>query len=1378
MSVTCKIFVLCFFASAFLSAQNQNIKFEHITTDQGLSSNTVFCLLQDSRGFLWIGTYDGLNKYDGYKFTVYKNQPGDPFSISNNMIGDLCEDKLGNIWTGSTWGGGLNKFDYASEKFIRYLNDPENSSGINSNLIRSVLADSSGNIWIGTEDAGLDYLDVNTGIVKHYIHNENNPYSISSNMIYKVFLDSKNNLWIGTGDNGLNKYLKVRDQFISFKANGDEGSIGGNRIVSISEDPFGFLWIGTEDGGLNKFDPYTNKFEKFIRDPKNSNSLSDNRVYVVDNDSKNLIWIGTDYGGLNLFDWSNKKFIHFQKKFGDPGSISDDLVYSILEDRSGILWFGTWSGGINKYDREKEKFITYSYNPNSPFSLSSNGVFAIHKDKFGDVWVGTETGGLTRINEKKNEFTWYQHNPDDPGTISSDVIYSITEDKDGTLWIGTGNAGICSFDRQKNKFKRFATNGEYQNSMRDNKIYKIFYDSYGELWIGFVGGGVDKFKPVEKKFIHYENDPSDPGSVSSQLVYIFFEDNSRNLWIGTLGDGLMLYNRKTDNFSYYRNNPENAEKSLSNNAVASLCEDKGILWIGTNGGGLNRFDRSKNLFKTFTEKNGLANNVVNGILSDNKGNLWISTAKGISKFNIKSETFTNYFASDGLQGNDFNGGAYYKSQDGEIFFGGTNGLNKFHPEQIKENSFLPPIVITDFRILHKPVEVGYDSLRSRTILEKSISEMEIINLNHYDNILTFEIAALDFHSPEKNRYAYMLEGFDQHWIYTDAENRSITYTNLEPGEYTLRVKGSNNDGIWNQAGTSLKIIINPPWWSTWWSYIIYGILLSVAFTISTRIYLNRQRLKTQLALEYEHSSKLEEIDKMKSTFYTNISHEFRTPLMLILGPADRLVTKLNDEDGQKQIGLIKANAKRLLNLINQLLDLSRLEAGRLKLNAALGNISQFVKGLAMEFESIAERKDISLKIIIEKEDIEAYFDKEKMEKIITNLLSNALKFTSAGGRITVMVKSTLLNQVEIVVRDSGIGISKSEIPKIFDRFYQVDGTITREHEGTGIGLALTKELIELHKGNISVDSVEGQWTEVKISLPLGKSHLSDNDIIEPSDYQLRKIDSLVDSTNAEQKSDDSISEHLLDKTIVLIVEDNPDVRDFIKDALKENYHIEVAANGEQGLRKAEKVIPDLIISDIMMPKMDGYEMMRKLRVDEKTSHIPIILLTAKSDKDSKLQGLGLGADDYLTKPFDTDELIARIKNLVETRRMLQEKFGSGSDVLHRPAKSTLNSLDEQFLDRIMVVINEHLSEEEFSIEEFGKDVGMSRSQIHRKLKALTGKSTSVYLRTVRLAKAKEMIEQKKGNISDICYAVGFSSPAYFSRCFRDEFGYAPSEHIK
>ncbi len=903
----------------------------------------------------------------------------------------------------------------------------------------------------------------------------------------------------------------------------------------------------------------------------------------------------------------------------------------------------------------------------------------------------------------------------------------------------------------------------------------MFLDSNGDLWIGVSNGGLDKLVKGSTGFIHYKTDPKNPKSISPKTIFAINEDQSGNLWVGSDGGGLSILDKNKEKFIHFKNDPGNSF-SLSHNSVSVIHKDKnGTLWIGTSGGGLNKFNSADKSFKRFKEKDGLPNDMICGILEDDDGNLWISTYKGLSRFNPQTEKFRNFGVEDGLQGNEFNNWAFCKRKNGMMYFGGTNGVSFFHPDSLKYNLAVPPVIITDFQLLHKPVAIGYDTLLNRTVLEKSITETKLLELSYDENIISFEMAALDFHNPEKNQYAYFLEGFDKHWTQTSAASREITYTNLDPGEYTLRIKGSNNDGVWNEAGTSLDIIIYPPWWATWWSYMLYGFVFILVFVTSTRIYLHRHRLSTQLVLEQEHAKKLEEVDKLKSNFYANISHEFRTPLMLILGPVEKLAFKLVDEESKKQTGLIKGNAKMLLNLINQLLDLSRLEAKKLKLNASLGNIAHYVKGLVKEFEQIAEQRDISLNILMEKENIDAYFDKEKMERIITNVMSNSIKFTPRGGRITVKLTDTSHNEVEIIVRDSGVGIPKSELTRIFDRFYQVDGSHTREHEGTGIGLALTKELIELHKGQILVDSVEGHWTEVKIYFPLGREHLTDDEISESSESDLHKNDSTEGFTITDSVCEEIDDENLIDKTIVLIVEDNPDVRDYIKDDLKEIYHVEEAANGEQGLRKAQKCIPDLIVSDVMMPKMDGYEMTRQLRQDEKTSHIPIILLTAKSDRDSKLEGLGLGADDYLTKPFDTQELLARIKNLIETRRLLQEKFGTGTVVLHKPEKEKLNCLNQQFLDRVMMVIDKHIAEEEFSIEEFGKDVGMSRSQMHRKLKALTGKSTSLYLRTVRLAKAKQMIENQTGTISEISYQVGFSSPAYFSRCFKEEFGFTPSE---
>ena len=620
---------------------------------------------------------------------------------------------------------------------------------------------------------------------------------------------------------------------------------------------------------------------------------------------------------------------------------------------------------------------------------------------------------------------------------------------------------------------------------------------------------------------------------------------------------------------------------------------------------------------------------------------------------------------------------------------------------------------------------------------------------------------------------------------------------MEPGKYIFKVKGSNNDGIWNEAGTSISIIISPPWWKTTWAYISYGFIF-VFILYGIRGYeLNRIKLKDKVKLDAAVLKEREETDKIKSRFFANISHEFRTPLTLILGPAEKIKSQTS-EDVVKDSNIITRNSKRLLQLVNQLLDLSKLEAGKLKLEASKGNIVSFVKGIALSFESLSEEKDITLKIHPEKDLIEVYFDREKMIKILSNILSNAFKFTPQNGKITIGIRENE-NSVEIKIRDTGVGIPQEEIPKLFDRFYQVDSSFTKEHQGTGIGLALTKELVELHHGNISVRSEKGNpanswsgWTEFTLNFLLGKNHLTDEEIVH--DKKAGKSEDLISEEeyyfpeSIKNKSDEVIETDSLKegKTIVLVVEDNYDMREYIKDSMGDDYYVEEAVNGEQGIRKAERIIPDLIISDMMMPKMDGNEMTKILKNDEKTSHIPVIILTAKSGQESKLEGLETGADDYLTKPFDIKELQVRIKNLIEIRKKLQEKYrkieyvSDRGDNLYLPnliKAEKLPNLDEQFMNKVLKVIEEHISEESFSTEDFGSEVGMSRTHFYKKLKALTGMPASVYLRTIRLKKAKKMIEEKQGNISEIAFSVGFSSPSYFTKCFKEEFGYPPTHSL-
>ena len=1372
------------------SAQNRNFIFENLSVEQGLSQSSVLSICQDSMGFLWIGTEDGLNKYDGYKFTVYKNTPNDPTSLGDNRVNAIIEDRIGNLWIGTS-GGGLNMLDRKSGKFHRYKNILSDSNSLSNNVVLSICEDISGILWIGTMGGGLNKFNPDTELFNNFLHSKSDKNSISHNIVYAIIEDSYHILWIGTWG-GLNKYIRLKNKFIRYEHNpSDLKSLSENKVFSIFEDKSKVLWVGTWGGGLNMFNRDDENFTRYHDHTKNLNNNNEVTTAMLE-DPYGDFWIGTFGDGIYLLDERRNYIGEFYNNPDNASSLSNNRIYRIVGDRiSDIIWVGTVGGGLNKIDRRKGRFNHYTHQYNNPNSLSDKGVFAFCEDNSGLIWIGTYGGGLNCFERKSNQFKHYKNNPTDPNSLSDNRVSSILERKSGELWIGTFAGGMNKFEKKNNTFIRFIHNENDPNTLSDDKISVLFEDSFGTLWIGTVAGGLNRYDEINSKFISYKNDSNDLTTLSHNRIYSIFEDKSRTIWIGTFGGGLNKFNRITEDFTHYIYDPENVF-SISNNKIYSIFEDKsGYLWIGTVGGGLNKFDRERDIFYHYREKDGLANDVIYGILEDDRGNLWLSTNRGLSRFNISEESFKNFDLRDGLQHDEFNQGAALKNRSGELFFGGINGFNIFHPDSIRDYTEKPDIVITDFQLLNKPVSIGFDTLWNRTILEKTISETKVIELNHNDNVFSIEFAALDFRNPEKNKYAYIMEGFNLDWTYTDAQRRFVTYTNLDPGEYIFRIKGSNADGIWNEEGASLKFIIHPPWWTTWWAYVLYLIVFIFAFVSSTRFYLNRQRLKHQLMLEHDHAEKLEEMDHMKSRFFANISHEFRTPLTLILGPAENIVKKISS-DPVKEADLIARNSKRLLQLVNQLLDLSKLDSGKLKLKTSACNIVSFVRGISLSFESLSESKDIMLKIKSDKEFIEVYFDREKMIKVLTNLLSNAFKFSPEGERVLIAITEKENKSVEIKIRNTGVGIPGVELPKLFDRFYQVDSSQTKEYEGSGIGLALTKELVELHHGTISVESNErssgrkdSAWTQFTINLPLGIMHLKNNEIVKPkidqpvSEREERKLleheISLEEEDYLSTKTlTESVSLHNEASITILVVEDNYDMRGYIKESLSENYSIEEAINGEQGVRIAKKIIPDLIISDLMMPKMDGKELTRVLKNDEITSHIPIIILTAKSEQESRIEGLQTGADDYLTKPFDLKELQIRVDNLINIRKKLQEKFSKGEFLTRKPRAKKLKTIDEKFLGKVIEIIEENLSEEEFSIEHFSKEVGMSRHHLHKKLKAMVGKSPSQYVRSVRLHRAKEMIEEAEGNISEIAYNVGFSSPAYFSKCFKEEFGYPPS----
>ncbi len=838
IKILCLVIPIIMNCTADIYAKNNNIRFERISVEQGLSQSIAYCILQDSKGFMWFGTWEGLNKYDGYKFTVYKNDSGNPHSISHNIVRSLYEDQKGMLWIGTE--GGLNKFDPENEKFTCYRNDPDDPDSLSHNIVRSVYEDRKGTLWIGTE-GGLNKFNPVSGKFTRYQNTPDNPHSLSHNNVRSVYEDKKGALWIGT-EHGLNRFDRKKEQFDRYRHTpGDPHSLSHNNVRSLCEDRSGELWIGTK-GGLNRFDRERKRFTRYRNILHDPHSLSHNEVWTVFEDHEGILWIGTE-GGLNKYDRENDRFTSFQNDPGNPHSLSHNIVWSIFEDRSGVLWIGTYTGGLNKYDHGKELFVHFKNTPDDPNSLSHNNVWSIYEDSDQVLWIGTDAG-LNRFDREKGEFILYSNNPDDPRSLSHNEVWSIFEDHSGMLWVGTFG-GVNRFDRKNGEFTHYPNDPVKPGN---NRIRMIYEDRSNELWVG-TAGGLRRFDLGKEQFAAcYRNIPGNPHSISHSNVWSIYEDLSGVLWIGT-ERGLNRFDREKEQFTRYlhkHNNPF----SLSNNWVLSIYENEpGSLWIGT-AGGLNKFDREKEIFTSYREKEGLPNDVVYGILEDNMGNLWLSTNKGLSRYNLLNKTFKNYSVRDGLQGTEFNVGAYHKNRRGEMFFGGLNGLNIFCPSK-KDNPFPPSIIISGFRIFNEPVKAGKNSP-----LKKSVIYTDEIELSYKDRGFSFEFAALHFAGPEKNQYAYIMEGFDKEWIYSRTR-RFATYTNLPAGRYIFKVKASNNDGLWNEKGTAIKITITPPPWRTWWANMLYGMMLAgIAFGyVGYKTKVQADELKRQrMELEQERRS--------------------------------------------------------------------------------------------------------------------------------------------------------------------------------------------------------------------------------------------------------------------------------------------------------------------------------------------------------------------------------------------------------------------------------------------------------------------------------------------------------------------------------------------
>jgi signal transduction histidine kinase/ligand-binding sensor domain-containing protein/AraC-like DNA-binding protein len=1446
MATWFKIFLTLLFAPILLFSQNHIMKFEHLTVDDGLSGSVIECIMRDSKGFMWFGTRNGLNRYDGYKFTIYRHDVNNPQSISHNWIkGGIIEDSKGDLWIG-TWGGGLNKFDRNKEIFIQYKHDDKDPNSICNNFIERIYEDESDNLWIctvGGLSKVVDYenLGSNDGIqFVNYKHNPEDPYSLSDDYIFSAYEDNEGVLWIGTASGGINLLDRGSERFIN------ENNLPAGRFHFIKHpllsgeinwfheyfaDGDSLITISTNNV-IYKLDKKNNKITNFSKALSQSLNISVRDIgnYIEDRNGQAWIFPGIQSG---LYVTNKTKDIAFGL-YSDPHnpfSINSNYVQSWYEDKEGIIWIGTLGGGVNKYMKDKDIFrvITVAINE------SECSIASIHEDisEHGVIlWIGTRRHGLLRYDMETKEIRRFKLE------YPIKAICQTKSDPDN-IWIGTIRGGLLKFNKKNKTFSNQYLYESKEDLKRFNFtvfILSVTSDEKGILWIG-SGGGLIRFDPDTKKFKHYFSDLNNEYSLSDNEInslLFFYHKNERVLWVGTRHGGLNRFDPEKEKFYHFKNNPDDS-LSIASDYISSIYEDdSGNLWIGTTSG-LQKFDRLKNKFFRYTDKDRLLNIDIMGILGSKDGILWLHTKSGICRFNPQNRNLRFFDKNDGLPEKDFDRYAYHKGKSGDFYFGRNNKILVFDPENIQKNSKIPPVVITDFQILNKSVKPGDDSP-----LSKSISNTDEIILPFNQSVFSFEFAALDYTTPDKNKYAYKMEGIDPDWVYTDASRRYVTYTHLNPGEHVFRVKGSNNDGVWNEEGTALKIIITPPWWRTNWAYSFYVLLiLSMVYGI-WRFQTNRLKMKQQMEMEHFEAEKLREVDHLKSSFFANISHEFRTPLTLIQGPIKQMLSGEFKGDLIKQYRMIIRYSNRLLNLINQILDLSKLEAGRMTLKVSRTNVTQFLKGIVQSFASLADRKKITLKFNADDGSLIGYVDRDKLEKIVTNLLSNAFKFTPGGGKVIVNLSlrgdsgseatettkqslsfdadeiatsrqvgtrndSIRTGSIKIKIFNSGTGIPPEELENIFNRFYQADNSYTKElapldrdnpdnqksfdkhyptgKEGTGIGLALTKELVDAHHGEIRVESELNKGTTFRVLLPVEKEHFKQKEIVEakpPEGYK----DSEVSDSEVIEATEYGEKDSLISKPsggskaapLLLIVEDNPDVTTYISSFVEKDYRIITAENGEAGWKNALDKFPDLIISDVMMPVMDGFELCKKLKSYENTSHIPVILLTAKADMKSKIEGLEFGADDYVTKPFDAKELHARVKNLIEQRIILYEKFSRMIEI--KPGEITTSSMDEQFLKRLSSVFEEHVDEGNFSTEDFAREAGMSRSNLHRKLQALTNQPTHEFIRTLRLKRAAQLLNQSAGTVTEIAYAVGFNSPSHFSRIFRQQFGQTPSEFAR
>lgn len=1385
--------LLFFISNQTIFSQQSKYKTELYTTENGLSHNYVNCIAQDSYGFMWFGTHKGLNRFDGYNFKSFYNNPKDTCSIVSGFVEDIAEDNNGNLWIATIKG--LDKFDCSNEIFLHVSHWSPDTNFQNAH-VKCVVQDKMGNIWVGTYGNGLFKINPSKSLVAERILRNDSKI----NFINDLYVNNSDTLWIGTYESGLHALNLRNNKLLHYEELEVNKNIERFTVMTIKPGHNNVLFLTTWAMGVYVLNITTGQIAKYSR-------ISDMPIdpsivsYVLDKDGQ--YWFATFKNGLIGYDPKYNSIVNFRNENPAPYNLKSNMVWSVFDDKYGVIWVGTYGSGILKIVKNNSNFQNISTNSQS--GLLNPYITAVSVAENNNLFVGTSFG-LHKYNCKTGRFTYLSQFPFGP--ISDKTVCSMKKDKEGNVWIGF-YGGVNIYNERTGRIKYLNPNSlitKPSEHDKDINYTSIAFEKDGDVWFGTFDYGLYRYSPSSQKCVLYKYDDANPNSISNNISWTLLCDSYDNLWVGTR-NGLNLYNREKDNFIRYFPDRSSAH-AISHEVISMLFEDsQRNLWVATLGGGINKYRRTSNDFIHYSIPEGFPDDNVAGIVEDRKHNFWISTIKSISFLNPQTGTIKNYDKNSGLPDNTYNLGVAILGPENKVYFGGNSGLNFFNADSIKDFKESPSIVITDFKRLNKSVLPG-EKIDGRVILPASINEVNELILNYNDYEISFEFACLDFISPMANRYAFKLEGFDNDWKTVDAAKREASYTNLKPGNYTFRLKATNHLGLWGIKEKVLKITIEPPYWQTLWFRVLLLaiIMLAIFVFISYRIKRFKQRevelkklvaqktqelilqnhmleetnkeLNKQKADILEMTKRMQEADERKINFFTNISHELRTPLSLILGPVEYVMKHAGDDkDSSQQLSIAHRNAKRLLHLINELLDFQKIDNQSMSVNLSESNIVKYIRDVVYAFEPVAMHNNISLYFETNVEAFTTLFDSDKVEIILYNVISNAIKYSGSGQTVyTNVVVEPHKHTIKIRIKDNGIGIATEHLNKIFDRYFRVEENSSRK-VGTGIGLALTKELVILMDGNIEVRSELGKGTEFEVTLPFitndlvkeGGKYIVRKDSI-PVSHREEYIDILKDYELAEQEIDENNDS--LKK--ILVIDDNPDIRTYVKICLRERYNVFEAENGMEGMQLAKHLMPHLIISDIMMPEVDGIALCQQLKENIATSHIPVILLTAKALQEVQIESYQTGADDFITKPFQAEVLLARIENLINSRDKLRQLFKKKLEVI--PSEMTETSVDEKFMIKALEIVEKNIDNPDFGSAELVSELNMSRTVVHLKFKKLADVSTSEFIKNIRLKKACQLLKQNKHRVSDVCYMVGFTDPKYFRKSFKKLFGYAPSQY--